>query len=72
METRASCLLQGKNDLKALLALGMKDLWTSFELLVDIHETCQRGDAIQGDFDVMIFNPIASTILKWLKFEFVR
>jgi membrane-anchored glycerophosphoryl diester phosphodiesterase (GDPDase) len=54
------------------MTLGMKDLWTSFELLVDFHKTWQRGDVIQGDFDVMIFNPIASTILKWLRFEFVR
>jgi hypothetical protein len=33
MENRASCLLQGKNDLKALLALGIKDLRIYFELL---------------------------------------
>jgi hypothetical protein len=29
--TRDSCLLLGKNDLKALLALGIKHLWISFE-----------------------------------------
>jgi hypothetical protein len=29
-ETRASSLLQSKNDLKALLALGIKHLWIYF------------------------------------------
>jgi hypothetical protein len=28
------------------------------------------GDAIQGDFNAVIFNPIASTILKWLRLKF--
>jgi hypothetical protein len=32
METRRTCLLWGRNDLKALLALGIKDLWLSFEM----------------------------------------
>jgi hypothetical protein len=32
MATRASCLMYGKNDLKALLDLGIKDLWISFKL----------------------------------------
>jgi hypothetical protein len=31
MATKAICLLQGKNDLKVLLALGIKDLWKSSE-----------------------------------------
>jgi hypothetical protein len=26
----------GKNDLRALLALGIKDLWTSFELMMNL------------------------------------
>jgi hypothetical protein len=29
-----------------------------------------RGDAIQGDLDAIIFNPIASTILKGVRFKF--
>jgi hypothetical protein len=33
VETRASCLLLGRNDLKVLLALDVKDLWIFFELL---------------------------------------
>jgi hypothetical protein len=27
------------------------------------------GKAIQGDLDAIIFNPIAPTILKWLRFS---
>jgi hypothetical protein len=30
-----------------------------------------EGDAIQGALDAVIFNPIASAILKWLKFKVV-
>jgi hypothetical protein len=30
------------------------------------------GDAIQGDLDAIIFNPIASIILQLLRFKFVR
>jgi hypothetical protein len=29
------------------------------------------GDAIQGDLDAIIFNPMAATILKWLGFKVV-
>jgi hypothetical protein len=29
------------------------------------------GNAIQGDLDAIIFNPIASTIFKLLRFKFV-
>jgi hypothetical protein len=36
METRAICLLLGKSDLKALLALCIKDLWTPFEALLEL------------------------------------
>jgi hypothetical protein len=28
------------------------------------------GDAIQGDLDAIIFNPVPSTNLKWLSFKF--
>jgi hypothetical protein len=40
--------------------------------LVDIHEIWKADDAIQEDLDVIIFNPIASTILKWLRFKLVK
>jgi hypothetical protein len=33
---------------------------------------CACADAIQGDRDVVIFNPIASSILKWLRFKVLR
>jgi hypothetical protein len=39
--------------------------------LVDLHEIWRRGNAIQGDLEAIIFNPIASTILKWLRFKLV-
>jgi hypothetical protein len=38
--------------------------------LVDFYEIWYTGDAIQGDLDAVIFNPKASTILKWLRFKF--
>jgi hypothetical protein len=38
--------------------------------LVDFREVWLGSDAIQGDIDSIIFNPIASTILKWLRFKF--
>jgi hypothetical protein len=36
--------------------------------VVDFHEIWYGGNAIQGDLDSVIFNPISSTILKWLRF----
>jgi hypothetical protein len=33
--------------------------------LVDFHEIWWAGDAIQGDLNVITFNPITSNILKW-------
>jgi hypothetical protein len=39
--------------------------------LVDFHEIWYRGIAIQGDLNAVIFNPISSTILKWLRFKVV-
>jgi hypothetical protein len=39
--------------------------------MVDFHEIWYGGNAIQGDPDAIIFNPISSTILKWLMFKFV-
>jgi hypothetical protein len=38
--------------------------------LVDFHEIWFGGDAIQRNFDAVTFNPIASTISKWLSFKF--
>jgi hypothetical protein len=39
--------------------------------LVDFHDIWYGGDAIQGDFDAIIFTPISSTVLKWLTFRVV-
>jgi hypothetical protein len=39
--------------------------------LVDYHEIWYGGNAIRGDFDAVIFNPISSTILKQLRFKVV-
>jgi hypothetical protein len=39
--------------------------------LVDFYEILYVDDAIEGDLDAIIFNPIASTILKWLRFTVV-
>jgi hypothetical protein len=39
--------------------------------LVDLHDIWQGGNAIQGVLDAVIFNPIFSTILKWLRFKVV-
>jgi hypothetical protein len=40
--------------------------------LVDFHEGWYGGNAIQGDLDAIFFNPIASIILKVLRFKFLR
>jgi hypothetical protein len=37
--------------------------------LVDLDESLYGGDVIEGDLDAIIFNPIVSTILKWLRFK---
>jgi hypothetical protein len=39
--------------------------------LIDFHDIWYEGNAIQGDIDAIIFNPISSTILKWLRFKVV-
>jgi 4-hydroxy-L-threonine phosphate dehydrogenase PdxA len=39
--------------------------------MVDLYDIWYGADAIQGDLDAIIFNPIAKTILKWLKFKVV-
>jgi hypothetical protein len=53
-----------KIDLDALLAWGVKDLWISFEELGILDKIFYAGDATIGDLNVIIFNPIVSTILK--------
>jgi hypothetical protein len=39
--------------------------------LIDFHEIWYGGNAIQEDLNAIIFNPISSTILKWLRFKVV-
>jgi hypothetical protein len=39
--------------------------------LVDFHEIWHEGNVIQVALDAIIFNPISSTILKWLRFKVV-
>jgi hypothetical protein len=40
--------------------------------LIDIYEIQQGGCAIESDLKVIIFNPIASAIPKWLMFRLMR
>jgi hypothetical protein len=40
--------------------------------LVEFNEIWYGSNAIQGDFDAIIFNPISSIILKVLRFKVVR
>jgi hypothetical protein len=40
--------------------------------LVDFHEIWYGGNAIQGDLEALIFNPIASIVLILLRFKAVR
>jgi hypothetical protein len=47
-------------------------LYQLLNQLVDFREIWQAGDAIQGDLDVIIINPIASTFLKRLRFKILR
>jgi hypothetical protein len=39
--------------------------------MVDFHENWYGGNGIQGDSVAVIFNPISSTVLKWLMFKCV-
>jgi hypothetical protein len=41
-------------------------------LLIALYDILEGGDAIAEDVDAITFNPIASTILKWLGFRVVR
>jgi hypothetical protein len=38
--------------------------------VVDFRELLYGGNAIQGDLDAIIFNPIALAIVKWVRFKF--
>jgi hypothetical protein len=38
--------------------------------MVDFHEILYGGNAIQEDLHAIIFNPIATTILIWLRLTF--
>jgi hypothetical protein len=46
-------------------------LTNNFEPHVDFYEIQYGANAIEGDLDAIIFNPIASTVLKWLRFKVV-
>jgi hypothetical protein len=37
--------------------------------MVDFHEIWYGDNAIQGDLGAIIFNPISSTVWKWLKLK---
>jgi hypothetical protein len=39
---------------------------------VHLYEILYEGGAIIGDLDIKTFNPIASNILEWLRFKFVK
>jgi hypothetical protein len=70
MATRDTCLMWGINNAKALLALGIKNLKDTFNRFEDCREIWQEGEIIQGDLKKIIYNPIASTILKSSRFKF--
>jgi hypothetical protein len=40
-------------------------------LFVEFLEICYGGNAIQGKLEAIFFNPLSSTILKWLMFNVV-
>jgi hypothetical protein len=44
----------------------------TFEPLGRFYENWEGGNAIQGDLEATVFNPIASIILKLLRFKVVR
>jgi hypothetical protein len=48
-----------------VVVVMMMMMWS----LVDFHEIWYGGNAIQGGLNAIIFNPMASTILKWLRFK---
>jgi hypothetical protein len=53
------------------LSLSLFPPLITSEPLGRFYEIWYGGNAIQGDLDAVIFNPICSTILKWLRFEVV-
>jgi hypothetical protein len=42
---------------------------TILNQLVEFHEIQQEGHSTEGDLDPVIFTPIASTILSWMRFK---
>jgi hypothetical protein len=40
--------------------------------LVDLDEILYGGDDIEDDLDLMLLNPVASTISKWRTFKLLR
>jgi hypothetical protein len=40
--------------------------------LVDLYEILYGDDDIEDDLDSILFNPVASTISKWLTFKLLR
>jgi hypothetical protein len=44
----------------------------TFEPIGSFHEIWYAGDAIEGDLNMTVFNPIAATILKLLRFKIIR
>jgi hypothetical protein len=60
--------LSNESDLACVSTIPNKTL----NQLVDFHETQQRGHAVEGDLDAIIFNPVASKIPKWRTFKLVR
>jgi hypothetical protein len=51
--------------------LGIKDVGYLLNRSVDLDKIFYGGDAIIGDFKVIMLYVIVSTILKWLRFKFV-
>jgi hypothetical protein len=40
--------------------------------MVDLNEILYRGDDIQDDLDIILFNPVASITSKWQTFKLLR
>jgi hypothetical protein len=57
--------------MKSPVCLSVSPLIT-FDRLVDFHEIWYGGNAFKEDLNAIIFNPIASIILKLLRLKAVR
>jgi hypothetical protein len=51
------------------LSVCLSDSHQLLNRLVDFQEIWYGRDDIEGDHDAIIFNPTASTVLKWLRFR---